>query len=197
MMKHLMPFDEVNRLEDELILSTYEQDGVKRSRKDREECIDLVWDLLVLAYMNGFEAVAEEFGIDIDILGIGGQMNEAIFKQFDGKDFRDRIGEYYDSGDYEAINRVIETDAHRVYNDAVQNAADTVVVEKPDTVLYKRWNTMLDDRVRDTHDFLEGVRVPVTEKFYTSDGDSAMYPGDFENPANNCGCRCLIDIESA
>lgn len=201
-MKQLMPFDEINRLEDELILSTFEVDGVRRSRKDKHECIDEVFELLCLAYLEGTEAVAKEFGIDIDFFGLGHQMNQSVFKQFNGKDFRDRVGEYYDAGDYESINRVIETETHRIYNDAVLNAANIVrdtktaeTGEKP--VIMKRWKTMLDERVRDTHDYLEGRTVPLDELFFTFDGDSAMYPGGFENPENNINCRCGIDITSA
>jgi hypothetical protein len=51
---------------------------------------------------------------------------------------------------------------------------------------------MDDDRVRDTHMFLEGVEVPMGERFYTFDGDSAMIPGDFALPENNINCRCTL-----
>lgn len=196
-MKHLLPFDEINRLEEDMVLATYEVDGKRKSRKDRSECIDDVWELLCLAYLYGTDAVAKEFGFSIE--PNNEKMNDALFRKYNGKDFRDRIGEYYDTGDYEAINRVIETETHRMYNDGVLNAA--YVAQKSESAngkqYYKRWETMLDDRVRDTHDYLEGVKVPLDSRFYTYDGDSARYPGDFSDPSNNINCRCVIGIESA
>ena len=56
----------------------------------------------------------------------------------------------------------------------------------------KTWETMKDDRVRDEHQYLDGVSVGINDRFYTDDGDSAMYPGDFENPALNINCRCYV-----
>jgi hypothetical protein len=53
---------------------------------------------------------------------------------------------------------------------------------------------MQDDRVRDTHDYLEGMVVPFSSRFYTYDGDSADYPGGFTLPENNIGCRCVVEV---
>jgi hypothetical protein len=50
----------------------------------------------------------------------------------------------------------------------------------------------MDNRVRDTHFYLEGMTVDINDKFYTYDGDSAYRPGGFEKAENNCGCRCLL-----
>jgi uncharacterized protein with gpF-like domain len=58
----------------------------------------------------------------------------------------------------------------------------------------KRWRTMNDDRVRDTHDYLEGMVVPFSERFYSYDGDSAEYPGGFALPENNINCRCVVEV---
>lgn len=51
---------------------------------------------------------------------------------------------------------------------------------------------MEDDKVRDTHDYLEGMSVGIDEEFYTYDGDHALYPGGFENAQNNVNCRCFL-----
>lgn len=96
--------------------------------------------------------------------------------------------------DVEAIKRVVETEYHRMYN---TGAYDTVSAFQQQTghSVYKRWNTALDDRVRDTHIYLEGDRVPLDNAFFTFDGDSAMYPGGFTLPQNNIRCRCLVTYE--
>jgi hypothetical protein len=53
---------------------------------------------------------------------------------------------------------------------------------------------MLDDRVRETHDYLEGVRVGIDDLFYTFDGDAAYAPGGFGDPSNNVNCRCYLTL---
>jgi hypothetical protein len=55
----------------------------------------------------------------------------------------------------------------------------------------KRWITAEDDRVRDAHRWLDGIAVPLDEKFYV-DGDSAYAPGGFSLPELNVNCRCEL-----
>lgn len=61
-------------------------------------------------------------------------------------------------------------------------------------VVEKVWATMEDERVRTTHEFLDGVGVPLDTLFFTIDNDSARYPGDFTKAENNCGCRCWLNF---
>lgn len=58
----------------------------------------------------------------------------------------------------------------------------------------KRWLTELDERVRPTHQDLEGVTIPINEPFYV--GDSRMlYPKDQytynADPKEVINCRCV------
>lgn len=59
-------------------------------------------------------------------------------------------------------------------------------------VVEKVWATMEDERVRETHNFLDGVSVPLGTLFVAIDGDSARYPGDFTKAENNTNCRCTL-----
>ena len=59
-------------------------------------------------------------------------------------------------------------------------------------VVEKVWATMEDERVRETHNLLDGVGVPLGTLFVTIDGDSARYPGDFTKAENNTNCRCIL-----
>lgn len=93
----------------------------------------------------------------------------------------------------EAIKRVVDTEYHRMYE---TGAYDTATAMKEDGKnIYKRWVTMMDERVRDTHSYIEGELVPLDEEFYTFDGDSAQFPGGFALPQNNINCRCWIEYE--
>jgi len=86
----------------------------------------------------------------------------------------------------EAIIRIAETEMHRDANTA---ALDTA---KKAGATSKTWITMLDDRVRDTHDYLEGVTVGIDEEFYTYSGDHAPAPGMFGVPEEDINCRCEL-----
>lgn len=113
----------------------------------------------------------------------------SIFRKFDGKDFTDRVREYAELGNANEILRVVETDGNRVYNTGGIEGA------RKEGATSKTWNTMLDDRVRDTHDPLQGVTVGIDDKFVTWDGDEARFPGDFEDPSNNVRCRCWLTFD--
>lgn len=172
-------FDQIDKLKLELAEKLL-QDGKLNER----ECIDAVYEILVLAYVYGVDDVNEMLGVS-DTPNAD-RLRTALEKKYEGKDFADRVKEYARTGDIEAIGVVAETDAHRLYNIgafgvALDNGATT-----------KTWNTQLDDRVRDTHDFLEGVQVPMDTTFVTFDDDEAMYPGDFSKPQNNVSCRCYL-----
>lgn len=86
----------------------------------------------------------------------------------------------------EAITRIAETEMHRIANTAALNTAKYAGAKS------KTWVTMLDDKVRDTHDYLEGETVDIDEDFYTYDGDHASAPGLFELAENNVNCRCEL-----
>ena len=51
---------------------------------------------------------------------------------------------------------------------------------------------MADEKVRDTHQYLELMTVDIDEDFYTYDGDHASAPGMFELAQNNVNCRCEL-----
>lgn len=150
--------------------------------------------LLETAYINGTaDAAAQINGLlgyrllddtyDVDRIG------EVIdLRLGDGKDWRDRLAEHLDNGDdIQPIIAMVESEANR---DANTGSLDKAWESGLD--LTKTWQTMLDDRVREQHQYLEGVTVGVHDKFYTYDGDSAFVPGGFETAEENCGCRCTL-----
>lgn len=61
--------------------------------------------------------------------------------------------------------------------------------------LKKRWTTMADERVRDTHAALDGLAIPGSQHFLVG-GHSAMYPGDPSLPIEErAGCRCWLVLD--
>lgn len=183
----LFPFDEINAL-------AGEAEGLKQTDTEPEKgrtdkYIDEVTDLFVMAYVYGTAEVAGELGEALapDMA----QMQAAVEKKFDGKDYKDRIRDYLKEGTAADIKRVVETDAHRIYNTAKYDGA----VRGGATM--KTWGTMLDDRVRDTHEYLEGVTIPIEAEFYSFRGGSTLYPGQWGIPEEDCNCRCYLTFSKA
>lgn len=172
-MINLMPFDELNALRQYLYIP---------GKKDVSEIEDTVEDILILAYIYGNRSANEQLqsGVKPDT----GKLQKAMSKQYDGKGYADRIREYAD--DAESIIRVAETEAHRIYNAGAEDTATAAGATK------KTWNTMLDDRVRDAHEPLQGVTVPIDSEFVTWDGHKAKYPGGFGIPELDINCRCIL-----
>ena len=191
----ILPFDEINSLESRI--SVYFEDGEGedgkkgriKSRKDRDEIENELLDLFILAYASGANATNAELGTtgrpSVDAV------DAAVYAKVAGKTWKERIDEYFETGGtlYD-IRRIAETDAIRIYN---QGALDAVTANGV-TDVNKRWVTMMDDRVRDTHDYLEGMVVPFNQDFYTYDGDHASAPGLFTKAENNVNCRCVIEV---
>ena len=91
-----------------------------------------------------------------------------------------------ESGTAYDIRRVVETDAHRVFNAALFTGAKKAGATK------KTWQTMQDDRVRDTHDYLQGVTIGIDEEFYSYKGGSTLYPSQWGIAEEDINCRCWL-----
>ena len=186
----ILPIDEINALEEKL-KPHFEDNGKGRikSRQDCEDILDELLDLYLLCYADGATATNIELGTAV--MPSLDAMDAAVYASVAGETWRDRVLGYYDSGGtlYD-IRRIAETDATRIYN---QGAIDAVRANGAHGV-NKRWQTMMDDRVRDTHSYLQSMEVPFDEDFWTYDGDHAPAPGMFERPENNINCRCIVEV---
>ena len=192
----ILPIDEINAMKDRLKVHFEDGEDGKpgtgriKSKEDCEDIIDELLDLFLLSYANGATATNAELGTAL--MPSVDAVDAAVNAPVAGKTWRERVEDYYESGGslYD-ITRIAETDATRIYN---QGAVDAVVANGATSSVSKRWRTMNDDRVRDTHDYLEGMMVPFNSRFYTYDGDSAEYPGGFALPENNINCRCVVEV---
>ena len=67
---------------------------------------------------------------------------------------------------------------------------------KAEGINYKEWISVQDDRTRDSHLMMDGVVVPITDKFEVpsfgnTEGGALSYPGDPAGPAGQTvNCRC-------
>ena len=183
---------------------------VEERKKLLDDRIDEILDMLLMQYIYGNEDANEMLGIFVDwsertttdttTITLGTEpyridserMERVVDAVVADKTWKERVREWYGSenGTADDIVRIIETESHRVYNDSILDVGEQA--EADTGGVSKTWFTVLDDRVRETHEYLEGMTVPVNRRFYTFDGDSAMYPGGFTMPQNNINCRCAI-----
>lgn len=177
------PWDEINSLE------ARAEEAQKQAKQGNfkevvDEFIDSVEDLFEMDYFYGVSDIGNQIGRSLE--PNFNEMEASINKVIEGKDYKQRIREYMESGTPADIARVIGTDAHRIYNDAMYDQA------KANGATKKTWQTMKDLRVRDTHDYLDGVTVPLDAEFYTFKGNKTQYPGQFGVAEEDVNCRCWL-----
>ena len=195
--RYLLKLDEINLLSATLAVAAMEREGTEQAAK--EAFFDTLLDMYVegwaaAAYIMGEESggVTDETvaGLRSSLTGRRGEetRREVTGKEYDGESIGDKFSVYFREGDGERIRSLVESEAHRCYSLGAFKAAE----ENGRNVT---WRTLADDRVRETHVYLEGVTVRAGEYFYTFDGDRARFPGDFALAQNNANCRCYIEIE--
>ena len=174
-----LKFDELNTLTTMLSYGGFDKDYARQ----------LFRDCLEDAYIEGFASaeymLQQEEDIEDDLLFF------ALEKEYDGESIYTKFDDYYEQNDAEKLKVLVESEFHRVYS---QGGLD--IAEATGRDVYKTWQTMQDDRVRETHDYLEGMTIPVKEKFKTLDMDEADAPGGFTLPENNVNCRCWLSYST-
>ena len=185
-MSEVMNWDELNLLRSSAIdlIRDYRKSHDKKAVKRWCDYMEFV---LCLVYAYGWKDAEEIVGI---VPFKDGLDDKCVNLEIKEKTFRDRIQEQLDADSLDGILCIINTESHRDYNTAVYEAGK----ESRRDGLKKQWATMMDDKVRDTHSYLEGVVVGIDDLFYTYDGDSAYAPGGFEKAENNANCRCIITL---
>ena len=177
------PWDEVNALENKA------EEAQKQAISEGfgsvvDKYLDDVEDLFEMDYMYGVADVNYQLGVSLE--PNFEEVRDAINRQIDGKDYRQRIEGYFRDGTPYDIARVVSTDAHRIYNQAMFDTA------KRGGATQKTWRTMSDEKVRDLHQYLDGMTIPIDAEFYTYNGDHAYFPSQFGVAEEDCNCRCWV-----
>lgn len=183
----LLPWDRLNLLRTQIQALTinYEYRGEKHRHIQRRECEDLILEFLIDCYLLGIADAREQLGSADMTDPSTDDMYETIYRKIEGKTFADRVRDYAETGDEEAIMRVAATDGHRVFNDSSLNTAVKVGATE------KTWNCMFVNS-RDTHMYLHGTTVPIDAEFYTFKGNHAQYPGQFGVAEEDVNCNCWL-----
>ena len=186
-MASILPFDELNSFT--LRLRAMFPDGRlpprEEARGEEEDIIDEMLDLFLLEYAQGNTVTGEN--LSFDWTPTADDAMAVVDKEVAGKTWRQRVEDYFASnGSVDDLIRIAETEVHR---DANESALATA---KKSGATRKTWVTMMDEKVRDTHQYLEMMTVGINEDFYTYDGDHASAPGLFDLAENNVNCRCEL-----
>ena len=101
-------------------------------------------------------------------------------------------------GDYEKAIRVVRTETHRVNEQGKHESA--MVAHEQGIKQVKKWVSMRDERVRDMHQEMDGVEIPLDQDFKTPDGVTGPCPGSMGSAKHDIHCRCIskrriVDIE--
>ncbi len=208
MRTELPAFDELNNIRlalGETVFAMMREAG----RLARKRIEDMIFELLTMGYVYGVELAGLDLEADIPV--DRARMREVAYEPTAGENFAQRIADHVEAAEaaiaelpdtaievldhlITQISVVAETETHRVINAGILDGGEWYVRHNPGETVYKTWVTMRDDRVRDTHYYLDGATVPMDARFYAYDGDSARFPGDFLLPENNVHCRCLIRL---
>ena len=181
-MPSILPFDELNRLNMQ-IREQYGDGKLKKS--DEDDIIDMLLDLFLLAYAMGNSITNDN--LSSDYTPSVDEVMKVVDAKVAGKTWRERVEDYFaNGGTGEDLARIADTETHRIANTAAFDTAKYAGAKN------KTWVTMADERVRDTHSYLENMTVGIDEDFYTYDGDHASAPGLFEMAENNINCRCEL-----
>lgn len=198
----LPKFDELDNIRTTLTTMLAEEvasgAGMDSPHLDRKRFEDTIFELITMGYVYGIEVAGLD--LDTDLPVSASRMREVADKPTKGEDFRQRMAnhfrEYEETQDSETLVKqlavIAETETHRAINTGGLDGAKDYQKSHPNSSVMKLWITAGDEKVRDTHDFLEGSTVPLGARFYTFDGDSALFPGDFMLPENNVNCRCIL-----
>lgn len=181
-MASILPFDELNRFDSE-IRERFGNNALQK--RDEEDIIDELLDLFLLAYAMGNsitnDNLSSDYAPSVD------EVMKVVDAKVAGKTWRERVEDYFaNGGSGEDIARIADTETHRIANTAALDTAKRAGATK------KTWVTMLDDRVREEHQYLEGQTIGIDDEFYTYDGDHASAPGLFTLAQNNVNCRCEL-----
>lgn len=91
---------------------------------------------------------------------------------------------------YNKTVRIAKTEGHRIQNESAFNVQKRA--KEKGAKIRKEWDSTLDKKTRPTHRELDGTIIDVDDYFVTSNGDEALYPGDFGVAKEDIHCRCCL-----
>lgn len=89
--------------------------------------------------------------------------------------------------------RIVRTEAHRIRETASYESA--LHADKRGVKMVKTWNSVNDERSRDSHRQMDGKTVPVDKDFVLPSGATGEAPGRTGSAREDINCRCFASYE--
>ena len=152
---------------------------------DQEQVVDAIQHETKLS-----ESLYSRLGKDTKVLSrqIAGEISRGISNAAMYLEIARNIAGYAGISKNKAM-RIARTEAHRIQCKATADAQWKAKEKGADVV--KQWDASLDDKTRDTHRQLDG-QIRELDEVFEVQGKTAMMPGGFGDPAEDCNCRCAL-----
>ena len=136
------------------------------------------------------ESLYSSLGKDTKVLSkqIAGEISRGISNAAMYSEMARNIAGYAGISKNKAM-RIARTEAHRIQCKATADAQWKAKEKGADVA--KQWDASLDGKTWDTHRLLDGQIRELDEPFEVM-GMTAMEPGGFGDPSEDCNCRCAL-----
>lgn len=91
--------------------------------------------------------------------------------------------------DANKANTIVRTEGHRCHGQAKEDSFDAI--DKAGVIFREKWISSKDERVRSSHQELDGIIIERGEMFHSSSGGVGPGPGLMNNAKDDIGCRCI------
>lgn len=139
--------------------------------------------------LNNVNNITNTFKNEIYSVYLETKTEKGIITDFLGK-VKDKITNLYSHiKENNFLTRIVKTETH----DALMESKIEAGRQAKENIL-KTWVTARDEKVRDSHNILDGVTLQLDEYFTSGLGNTALRPGEFNDPADDVNCRCSLLI---
>lgn len=94
--------------------------------------------------------------------------------------------------DYGKAKRIVQTEGHRIHE---TTKFETMAEVNKELGLIKTWHCVKDEKVRHSHQSLDGVEVKFDEEFESISGAKTLRPGEFGVAEEDINCRCFVSYD--
>lgn len=201
-----MKFDELNIIDSQEYIKEYfkPMPVLPKRKREREEAskeyLDVLLFLFALISVYGdkpnWYAIEKEFRVRIEFIALKYCEDTDDLQGYlddKSKDFIAITKDFVKKGDPYGLSE------ERAVFEAVNEANDVVglsevIKAEKSGYKYKIWRTEKDDRVRPTHEVMEGKKIPINEMFVVGNG-LMRYPHDYYYNPDECpNCRCALEF---
>lgn len=137
------------------------------------------------------EPLYNRLGYDVDILKVQvtQEVSRGIAQSLSYQEIARNLKNLTDVNRDKTL-RIAKTEGHRIQNESAFNVQKRA--KEKGAKIRKEWDSTLDKKTRPTHRELDGTIIDVDDYFVTSNGDEALYPGDFGVAKEDIHCRCCL-----